>query len=82
MKTVKPDQPDKLVETLQRLAAKSAVSERNIIISAKARRDVVISQIEAIRGGAHLGQGNEYMRLIEERGQLDRVISSSTRYGG
>jgi hypothetical protein len=64
------------------LAAKTESAERKILESAEARLDVVQKAIKRAQAGAEAAPEKEqdrYLALIEERGQLNIIITKAKR---
>ena len=84
-------QPDGHIAAAQRrlvhlggLAERTAAAERAILAQAEKRRGEVVAQLDQLRGRALADQraGDEYSRLMEERGQLDIIIGQAREHVG
>ena len=64
------------------LAGKTDAAERAILARATERREEVSAEIGKLAGRALADQraGDDYTRLMEERGQLDIIIASAREH--
>lgn len=72
---------EQLLTSLAGLASRTDASEQKILEAAVSRREEVDARLEAIRPDAILHAADEYQRLVEERGRLDRVIAQAKKHG-
>ncbi len=69
---------EQLLTSLAVLSARTELAEKKILDAAIARRKTIIEQMNTLRTDALLdenGSAEEYMHLVTEFGQLEKVIA-------
>lgn len=72
---------ERMLSNLAGLSARTDAAEQRILDAAVRRLDEVQARIEVLRPDAALGSGDEYQRLILERGRLGLVIEQAKKNG-
>lgn len=69
------DEHAKLLASLSGLAVKTEKAERRILDKASRRIDAINARLETLRGTIEIRGESEYLALVKERGDLNRVIA-------
>lgn len=73
------DQHAQLLASLSRLSDKTEKAEARILDRATRRVNAINARLETLRATIEIRGESEYLALVEERGQLSRVIATAEK---